>query len=115
MDNIDFLPKKHLWWLSFADEDRCRGIVITEEVDVVAAVAKCWALEINPGGQVMGFEIPYDCAEATTLPHNELMSEEFIISRGNIKLKDLPDEVLDAIDRDKDVHVIDERDLDGRY
>jgi hypothetical protein len=46
-----------LYWLSFVDRDmregdRFLGVAIVEATDPVSAAAKCWDLEINPGGEV---------------------------------------------------------------
>ena len=46
------------WWLSFADDDGFRGLVILEAPGFIAAVEKSRELGINPGGQVRGLEIP---------------------------------------------------------
>lgn len=45
-------------WLSFADVDGFRGIVILRAKDIVEAVQIANRLGINPGGQVMACEMP---------------------------------------------------------
>jgi hypothetical protein len=46
-------------YLSFADDDRggFLGAVITYASGIGTAVMKCYALGINPGGEVLSFEI----------------------------------------------------------
>lgn len=46
------------WWLSFADAERFRGLVITRGTSFIDAVARTHKLGISPGGQVAGSEIP---------------------------------------------------------
>lgn len=48
------------FWLSFADDDGFRGVVLTEAPGFLEAVSKCNLLGINPGGQVYGPECPDD-------------------------------------------------------
>jgi hypothetical protein len=55
------------WWLSFCDPDRPRGekfkhAVIVEGRDIVEAADEAWRLGINPGGEVMGYELPHRVA-----------------------------------------------------
>jgi hypothetical protein len=46
-------------WMSFAgDDDVFLGVIISDELDFVEAVKKSHRLNINPGGQIAGFEIP---------------------------------------------------------
>ena len=46
------------WWLSFADDDGCRGVCIVDAPDFLLAVVRTKALGINPGGEVWGHEMP---------------------------------------------------------
>ena len=48
---------KRLWWLSFADETGFLGLVLTHGADLVEATQRAWDLEINPGGEVLGFPL----------------------------------------------------------
>jgi len=55
--------KDPYWWLSFADEEGNRGVCIVQASDFLSAVSLAHSLEINPGGQVQGIEMP-DIPEA---------------------------------------------------
>lgn len=46
------------WWLSFADEDGFRGVVIVRACGLLHAVRTANKLEINPGGEVLGYPLP---------------------------------------------------------
>lgn len=87
-----------LWWLSFASETENLGVVITEAVDIVNAVRKCWLLGINPGGQVMSLEILPDSDEAK-MPRDRLLSEKEIRAAGAEKIKEQTPEVQDRIQK----------------
>ena len=61
-------PKRKLkrwWWLSFAFEtgppsERFRGVVLVRARDAIEAIRISHALSINPGGQVIAFEMDAD-------------------------------------------------------
>ena len=59
-----------LWWLSYVDEERnvSRGVVIVRAGSFLDAVAQARRLELSPGGQVKGFEVPV-AEEAAFLPY----------------------------------------------
>lgn len=46
------------WWLSFAEDSGFRGVVIIRARDQIEGIKIAWRLGINPGGQVVGFELP---------------------------------------------------------
>jgi hypothetical protein len=51
------------WWLSFCEPTRPRGRkflggCIVEAEDMAEAIAEAWRHGCNPGGEVMGHEIP---------------------------------------------------------
>lgn len=49
------------FWLSFVDtENNFLGVAIVKAICFLDAVAKTWALNINPGGGVSGVEIEPD-------------------------------------------------------
>lgn len=56
-------PAQKLWWLSYADDEGFRGVVITYAVDFLAACMKAKILGVSPGGQVRGFELPPEAEE----------------------------------------------------
>lgn len=43
-----------LWYMSFADKSGWLGAIITESPSMLEAVQKCWDLNINPGGGILG-------------------------------------------------------------
>lgn len=86
-----------LLWLSFATDDEFLGVVITEAPDVMAGAAKCHALGINPGGQVLSFEIPEDAPKERSYPRDTLLSAAFLQGDGHKKIKDCPLDVQEAL------------------
>lgn len=54
-----------LWWLSFADEDGFKGVVILEAYGHADALLRSDELGLNPGGEVQMFTVdPEDHPEA---------------------------------------------------
>lgn len=50
-----------VWWLSYVSEHgEARGVVIVEAQDFLTACAVSRQLELSPGGEVRGFEVPDD-------------------------------------------------------
>lgn len=45
---------ERLWWLSFADADGFRGVVIVRAHGLISAVRLTHQLGVNPGGEVAG-------------------------------------------------------------
>ena len=43
-----------MWWLSYANEQGFRGVVIVEADDFITACAKVGLSGLSPGGQVLG-------------------------------------------------------------
>lgn len=82
-----------LLWLSFADDDKFRGVVITEAEDVGEATQKLYRLGVNPGGQVLCFQIPPHAMKERGYPRDTILTAEFLQGDGHKKLKDCPPEV----------------------
>lgn len=66
--------EKRYWWLSFASEEKFLGVAIVEGSDIVEAARNAHERNINPGGQVAGFEllVPAEQEEWT----NRLLTKE---------------------------------------
>lgn len=81
-----------MWWLSFAGEEGFRGVAIVEGHDLITAVLATHVLKINPGGQVLGVEIPRGLGDAIPAHlRNKLLSraETLLADPGSRKLGDL--------------------------
>lgn len=52
-----------LWYLSFVKDDGWAGGCYVEADNIIDAAARAWRLDCNPGGEVMGLEIPEDFAK----------------------------------------------------
>jgi hypothetical protein len=52
-----------LWWLSYADDNGFRGVVITRARTFLLACANANLKGVSPGGQVRGFELPLEAEE----------------------------------------------------
>lgn len=55
-----------IWWLSFADQTRPTGqhflgVALVIAGDMAQAVRVAWKLGVNPGGEVLGMELPTWC------------------------------------------------------
>ena len=85
-----------LMWLSFVNDGKFAGVIITEAMGIADAVCKCHALGINPGGEVMSFEIPEDAQKERSYPRDVLLTEEFLKADGHKKIKDMDPEVIRA-------------------
>jgi hypothetical protein len=71
MVNDEIRTKPARWmYLSYAGELGFNGGIIIEAHGMASAVARVHALNISPGGQVMGTDIPKEM-EATILPPPE--------------------------------------------
>lgn len=74
------------WYLSFADRDRFLGACFVEtpmqdvDMGMMAAIVRAHALQINPGGEVMGTPIPHDLLEGQVEPEHR----ERLLSRAEI-------------------------------
>lgn len=56
---------KKLWWLSFADEDGFKGVVILEAFGFADALTCATGAGLNPGGEVQAMLVdPADIPEA---------------------------------------------------
>lgn len=92
----------NVWWISFADDERCRGVVITldqEDEDIALATARLWKEGLNPGGEVAGYSVPMDMMRANQpealLPENMnriIPEAEVLAWEGIYKVKDMPNE-----------------------
>lgn len=88
------------YWLSFATDDENLGVVITDALDIMSALAKCNLLRINPGGELIGFAIPENEPEYD-LPRDRILTEAEIKAAGAMKLFECPPEVRDALESDE--------------
>ena len=52
-----------LWWLSYADDNGFRGVVITRAESFLMACTRANLLGVSPGGQVQGFDLPPEAEE----------------------------------------------------
>lgn len=69
-----------LWWLSFCDASRPEGsqflgAAIVSGPDIAFACMNAHALGCNPGGEVMGVQIPEGCKVAAKW-HGRLLNRE---------------------------------------
>lgn len=60
----DALPQG-TWWLSFAESGRFLGVVVTRAPSLVWAIRRAHRLGVNPGGQVLGGQVPDDLVPAS--------------------------------------------------
>ena len=78
----------HYYWLSFVDSEkpegeRFIGATIVRSDCIENAIRKAWWLRINPGGEVMGIQIPPE-QEAMIKPgwENRLISQAELNAEG---------------------------------
>lgn len=75
------------WWLSFADENGCRGVCIVDAPGFMLAVTMANMHGCNPGGEVQGFEVPPDSDEFKW-ERNKLFTIEELRAGGVMTLKE---------------------------
>lgn len=69
-----------LWYLSFASPKAFLGACVVEGDGVVEAVKEAARLGINPGGEVLGFEVPV--GRMDVVPRGVLLSREELMELG---------------------------------
>lgn len=62
------------WWLSFADNEHNRGVVIVRARGMLNAVREASRRKINPGGEVVGF--PLDDGQEPGIYANLLLTKD---------------------------------------
>lgn len=88
--------------LDFADDDGWRGCVLVEGTnDIVEAVTECHRRGCNPGGEVMGFEVPTaewlspeERVWFATQPRWTVLTEP---PPGSVKMADLDPDVFEEV------------------
>lgn len=75
--------KRPWWWLSFADPTQPSGrqflgAVLVRAASLEEATREAWRLKINPGGEIMAFEVPsqYECRVSDDVAYRLLSREE---------------------------------------
>lgn len=77
----------NIWWLSFVDEGKHLGCTIVEAEGMVKACKAAHRLGVNPGGEVMGIEMPDTVtarAEVEALGMNRLIPAKELKEKGYI-------------------------------
>lgn len=70
------------WWLSFCDPNlpqgnRFLGVIVIEAMDIKDACDRAWDMKINPGGEVLGYELSKSFLEAIKVEDRQrLLSKE---------------------------------------
>ena len=81
------------WWVSFAGDEGSRGVCIVDADDQGAAIAKIKTLGINPGGEAMFFEMPFEALdEIVKWGRDRLIKPEELKVAGYKKLSQCTDE-----------------------
>lgn len=75
-----------LWWLSFCDTSKPKGlqfigIIIIPAINFIQAVAKTHVLNINPGGEIEGVELP-SSVKISSEYQNRLLSKKELYDSG---------------------------------
>lgn len=65
-----------LFWLSFAVTSKSLGVAIVEAKSLSGAVSEASRRGINPGGEVLGLEVPSACVDAARPYRNRLLTAE---------------------------------------
>lgn len=90
------------WWLSFADDDGFRGVALVDAEDFPSAHLRASILGLNPGGEVVGFELPDDGDDVVefraAFGREALVTDaDKLRALGHAQLKDLDDEAKAAL------------------
>ena len=78
------------FYLSFADETKFLGAAVVDADNFLSAMTKINIVGINPGGEVLCFEMPKECDEQS-MERNRLYSKEELRARGMKSLKEYDD------------------------
>ena len=46
------------WWLSFYKNEQILGVVLLNASDMSEAISRAWEMDLNPGGEIKGAEMP---------------------------------------------------------
>lgn len=80
------------YWLSFAEPEKPNlGVCLLDALDVESAIHKASALGLNPGGEVLVYQID-DQEEINSLGKNRLIPREELTSKGYRPLTDLDED-----------------------
>lgn len=86
------------FWLSFVKDGSNAGCCIVDANDSVGAVLRSHELNINPGGEVMIYEIESDCEDVEEWGKNRLVSPGELYKAGYVKLSDMNDDDVSKIE-----------------
>jgi hypothetical protein len=82
-------------WMSFADEGTCLGVVLIRARNMLEAVTLAHRLKINPGGQVLSYEMPEDYEVPDEFANRLLSKADIERFQGEARsLNDLTEEEL---------------------
>lgn len=70
-----------IWYLSFAGDDRWLGCIHTEAPTFIEAVERTHLLGINPGGEVMGYDITRALASNPSSAEEVRRNLDILLSR----------------------------------
>lgn len=77
--------EESIWWLSFCDTGKPKGmqfqgVIIIKALGMADALRRTWLININPGGEVKGFQ----CTENLQMINYEKMGEK-LLSKEQLK------------------------------
>jgi hypothetical protein len=69
------------WWLSFCDPDKAEGsqflgVAIVEGANLVQATSSAWRHKCNPGGEILGVQLPHATHVSTNMMNRLLTRNE---------------------------------------
>ena len=90
---------KKWFWLSFADPDKCLGLLVIQAASFPMAVLAANLARLHPGGEVLGVEIPEE--NMPLIPEefrNRLLTpEEVILNLQGKKITEFTKEQLEQL------------------
>ena len=69
------------WYISFADDDGFRGVVIVQGQGFITALDRATRLGINPGGEVKGMQLADDVASKVPIETRERLLSKTDLER----------------------------------
>lgn len=100
------------YWMSFANDEGCLGVVIMDAEDEAGAVRAVMEAALHPGGQVMLLDVtdmPGVEGEISKWGKNRLMSAADLRGDEYKSLSELPDYITSQIERDPRVSMVCEK------
>jgi hypothetical protein len=87
-----------LWYISFADAEKFRGVTVVEASSAEEAFFVACERGLNPGGEAMILPVPPPYPDDALRYLNRLVDQDELVRDGATKRKDLDPQTLELVD-----------------